>query len=172
LKRGHETPLASHTPEICSVNTLGIATPGPGTSVALFDNHNILAAIEEEKLSRSNDPHALPQLALASVLASSGLRLPDIGVIALADRGAAARKNHGKNSEHQSMLAHLRQLFAGRRFSNFDHHLCHAAGAFYTSDFSRSLVLTLDHGANGSSGLVAVGEDDQIKSLQSLSFTN
>jgi carbamoyltransferase len=154
------------------MNILGIATPGPGASVALFDHHHILAAIEEEKLSRTNDPHALPHLALFSVLASSGLRLSDVGSIALADRGTASKKTRRKNSEHEPALAHLRQLLAGRRFSRFDHHLCHAASAFYTSDYSRSLILTLDHGATGNSGLVAVGEDDQIKSLHSLSFPN
>src|SRR5882724_10045280 len=154
------------------MNTLGIASLGPGASVALFDNHNVLAAIEEEKLSRTNDPHGLPQLALVSVLTSSGLRLSDIGSIALADSGAASKKNPRKNSDHESALAHLRQLLAGRRFSRFDHHLCHAASSFYASDFSRSLILSLDHGANGNSGLVALGEDDQIKSLHSLSFPN
>lgn len=154
------------------MNILGIATPGPGASVALFDNHNILSSIEEEKLSRSNDPNALPHLALASVLSSSGLRLSDIGTIALADRGSPAKKTRRKNSGQQSVFSHLRQLLGGRRFSRFDHHLCHAAGAFYTSDFSRSLILTLDHGAGGNSGLVALGADDQIKSLHSLSFPN
>src|ERR1700751_3373821 len=154
------------------MNILGIATPGPGASVALFDNHNILAAIEEEKLSRANDPNALPHLALAGVLARNGLRLSDIGSIALADRGSPSKKARRKNSGQESVFSHLRQLLGGRRFSRFDHHLCHAAGVFYTSDFSRSLVLTLDHGASGTSGLVALGEDDQIKSLHSLSFPN
>jgi len=154
------------------VNILGIATPGPGASVALFDSHNILAAVEEEKLSRANDPHALPQLALKSVLAASGLRLADIAAITLADRGVTSTKNRRKNSSHEAALAHLRQLLAGRRFSRFDHHLCHAASAFYTSDFSHSLILTLDHGTNGNPGLIALGEDDQIKSLHSLSFPN
>ena len=37
-------------------------------------------------------------------------------------------------------------------FALFDHHLCHAASAFYTSDFSRSLVLTLDFGSHGAAG--------------------
>src|ERR1700751_5988923 len=154
------------------MNILGIATPGPGASVALFDNHNILAAIEEEKLSRANDPNALPHLALAGVLARNGLRLSDIGSIALADRGSPSKKARRKNSGQESVFSHLRQLLGGRRFARFDHHLCHAAGVFYTSDFSRSLVLTLDHGASANSGLVAVGEDDQIKSFHSLSFPN
>lgn len=155
-----------------SMNILGIATPGPGASVALFDNHNILTAIEEEKLSRANDQHALPQLALKSVLAWSALRLSDIGAIAVADRGTASKKNRRKNSGHEAALAHFRQLLGGRRFSRFDHHLCHAASAFYTSDFSRSLILTLDHGSNGNAGLVALGDEDQIKSLNSLVFPN
>ncbi len=154
------------------MNILGIATPGPGASVALFDSHNILAAIEEEKLTRVNDPHALPQLALKSVLASSGLRLADVGAIALADRGTASKKKGRKSSAHEAALAHLRQLLCGRRFSRFDHHLCHAASAFYTSDFSRSLILTLDHAGSGNAGLVALGEDDHLKSLHSLAFPN
>jgi carbamoyltransferase len=154
------------------MNILGIATPGPGVSVALFDSHNILAAIEEEKLSRANDPHALPQLALKNVLASSGLRLSDITHIALSDRSSTSKTNRRKNAPREAAVAHLRQLLSGRRFSRFDHHLCHAASALYTSDFSRSLILTLDHAANGNAGLVALGEDDHIKSLQSLSFPN
>src|SRR5258708_1203336 len=168
----YNLPPHSLTKHAENVIFLGTAPPAPGASVALFDRHNILAAVEEEKLSRTNDPHALPQLALATVLAASGLRLSDIDHIALADRAAASKKNHRKNSHYQGVLAHLRKLLGGRRFARFDHHLCHAASSFYASDFSRSLILSLDHGANGNAGLVALGEDDQIKSLHSLSFPN
>ena len=145
------------------MNILGIATPGPNTAVALLDHRGIIAAIEEEKLSRGNDQHALPQLALAAALSSSGLRLSDVHNIGLAAFNGSAKQNRRKNSPHEAALANLRQLLSGRRFSRFDHHLCHAASAFYTSDFSRSLILTLDHGANGIAGLVSLGEDDAIK---------
>ena len=154
------------------MNILGIATPGPNTAVALLDNRGIVAAIEEEKLSRGSDQHALPVLALASALASSGLRLLDVHSIGLAAFNGAAKRNRRKNSAHQAALANLRQLLSGRRFLRFDHHLCHAASAFYTSDFSRSLILTLDHGANGVAGSLSLGEDDAIKQLHSLSFPN
>jgi len=152
------------------MNILGIATPGPNAAVALFDNHSIVAAIEEEKLSRANDQHALPQLALARVLASAGMQLADVDTIALAAFGNGSKQNRRKNSRNQSTLAHLRQLLAGRRFALFDHHLCHAASAFYTSDFSRSLILTLDFGSHGAAGLVSLGEDDSIKPLHAISF--
>jgi carbamoyltransferase len=154
------------------VNILGIARPGPNTAAAVFDNHSIVAAIEEEKLSRTNDPQALPQLALASVLSLAGLNLSDVDAIALADRNGSKKRTGGKNSANVSTLAHLRQVLSGRRFTRFDHHLCHAASAFYTSDFARSLILTLDHGIHGNAGLIALGEDDQIKPLHSLSLPN
>jgi carbamoyltransferase len=154
------------------MNILGISTPGPNAAAALFDNRGIVAAVEEEKLTRFNDSHALPQLALQQVLGAAALRFSDVGTIAFADRGAKYRSGPKKSPAREAMLARLRQLLAGRRFLSFDHHLCHAASAFYTSDFSRSLILTLDHGANSSSGLIAIGEDDSLKSLHSLTFPN
>jgi carbamoyltransferase len=154
------------------MNILGISTPGPNAAAALFDNRGIVAAVEEEKLTRLSDTHALPQLALQQVLAGAGLRFSDLGTIAFADRGAKNRNSQRPSPAREAMLARLRQLLAGRRFVSFDHHLCHAASAFYTSDFSRSLILTLDHGANSSSGLIAIGEDDNIKPLQTLAFPN
>jgi len=154
------------------MNILGISTPGPNAAAALFNNRGIVAAVEEEKLTRLNDSHALPQLALQQVLAAAGLRLSDVGTIAFADRGAKNRNGQKKSPAREAMLARLRLLLAGRRFLSFDHHLCHAASAFYTSDFSRSLILTLDHGANSSSGLIAIGEDDNLKPLHSLAFPN
>src|SRR5579863_10372635 len=150
------------------MNILGISTPGPNASAALFDNRGIVAGIEEEKLTRLSDSQALPQFAIQEVLAAAGLRLADVGTIALAGRSSAKKRPRSKHANGEAALSHLRQLLAGRRFITFDHHLCHAASAFYTSDFSRSLVLTLDHGSAASSGLIALGEDDNLKSLHTL----
>jgi carbamoyltransferase len=154
------------------VNILGISTPGPNAAAALFDDRGIVAAIEEEKLTRLSDPHALPQLALKQVLATAKLSLTDVDSLSLADRGPGARNGRKKDPARDAMLAHLRQLLAGRRFLSFEHHLCHAASAFYTSDFSRSLVLTLDHGANTLAGSITIGEDDNLKLLHTLAFPN
>jgi carbamoyltransferase len=154
------------------MNILGISTPGPNAAATLFDNRGIVSAIEEEKLTRLNDSQALPQLAIPQILAAADLRLSEVNAIAVADRGSASKRAHPKGSDREAVLAHLRQLLAGRRFACFDHHLCHAASGFYTSDFSRSLVLTLDHGAGASSGLVALGQDDHLKPLRSLQFPN
>src|SRR5262245_46060639 len=154
------------------MNILGISTAGPNAAAALFDDRGIVAAIEEEKLTRLNDSHALPQLAFKQVLATATLELSDVGSIAFADRGTNGRSSRKKNPAREAMLAHLRQLLSGRRFLSFGHHICHAASAFYTSDFSRSLVLSLDHGAAAASGGIALGEDDNLKPLHTLAFPN
>ena len=155
------------------MNILGISTPGPNAAAALCDNRGVVAAIEEEKLTRLNDSRALPQIALQRVLAAGNLRLADVDSIALAVRAEKRpRRPPARNASRDAALVHLRQLLSGRRFIGFDHHLCHAASAFYTSDFSRSLVLTLDHGAGAISGLLALGEDDHLKPLHTLAFPN
>jgi carbamoyltransferase len=155
------------------MNILGISTPGPNAAAALCDNRGVVAAIEEEKLTRLNDSRALPQIALQRVLAAGNLRLADVDSIALAVRAEKRpRRPPARNGSRDAALVHLRQLLSGRRFIGFDHHLCHAASAFYTSDFSRSLVLTLDHGAGAISGLLALGEDDHLKPLHTLAFPN
>jgi len=54
--------------------------------------------------------------------------------------------------------------------SSFDHHLCHAASAYYTSGLDRALILSLDEGTASRSGLLALGSEDEITPLHSLKF--
>jgi len=54
----------------------------------------------------------------------------------------------------------------GRRLLAPEHHLCHAASAFYASPFDRALILTLDEQGDGCAALVAVGEGNQIRVLR------
>jgi carbamoyltransferase len=57
---------------------------------------------------------------------------------------------------------------AGAGIEAFDHHLCHAASAFYASPFERALIVTLDEQGDGRTGLVALGEGAQIRELDSV----
>ena len=58
------------------------------------------------------------------------------------------------------------------RVVNLDHHLCHAASAFYPSPFERALILTLDDQGDGLSGTVALGEGNRIRVLRKIAFPN
>jgi carbamoyltransferase len=46
-----------------------------------------------------------------------------------------------------------------KKFQRFDHHMSHAACAFYQSDFTKSLIFTYDGGGNGAFFNVYVAED-------------
>ncbi len=156
-----------------SLRILGVSTVGRGSAVALLDESSVLFAIEEEKLNRLQDSLDIPRLALQRCLAENHLQLSDCRAIAVAQHlpaisTGAARRKGAKPTATEDQLRQL--LLGGPRPSQFDHHLCHAASAYYTSGFDRSLILSLDYGASSQSGLIATGEADEIRPHQSLKF--
>jgi carbamoyltransferase len=155
------------------MNFLGISSLGHSSAVALLNDQGVVFAIEEEKLNRQHDPTEIPRLALDRCLLENHLKLSDCRAVGLADRGIAAtasrsRKKRVTHSAAHDRLLHL--LRGGPRLSRFDHHLCHAASAYYTSGYDRSLILTLDEGAGSQSGLLTLGDGDEIEPLHSFKF--
>jgi carbamoyltransferase len=54
----------------------------------------------------------------------------------------------------------------------YDHHYCHATSAYYTSDYDRSLVVTLDGGGDGLSGSIYRGEHGRLTRLSAVDSFN
>src|ERR1700682_803213 len=173
---------------------LGISSLHRDSAAALFDGNSAIAAIEEEKLSRSSGTGGIPRKAIAGCLELQGARLSDVTLAALADRPreAALREaefnlrllfSHpraadwtrtlGRNFRERTQLRQLRGLLGDTpALVYFDHHHCHAASAFYTSGFDRALILTLDEGGEMRSGQISLGENDEIHPVRSLRFPN
>ena len=154
------------------MHILGISSLGRSSAVALIDEHSVLFAIEEEKLSRQEAPD-VPRLALERCLHENQLKLSECRAIALAERSAPSSRPHRRNKRPvRSALQQLLQdlLRGGPRPAHFDHHLCHAASAYYSSGFDRSLILSLDGGANSQAGMILMGDGDEIRPLHTLKF--
>jgi len=152
---------------------LGVSTLGHSTAVALVDEQNVLFAIEEEKLSRLQDTSEIPRLALDRCLHENRLKLSDCRAIALAERPATRAKSRRrkKRPERSAAQQQLQDLLRdGPRPAHFDHHLCHAASAYYASGFDRALIFSFDEGALSQSGLIALGDGDEIRPLDSMKF--
>lgn len=150
---------------------LGISTLGRSSAVALLNDRGVLFAIEEEKLTRLQDSTEVPRLALDRCLLENHLTLSEIRAIGLADRVPPVARPRGKRHVRSAAQELLHQLLRdGSRPAHFDHHLCHAASAYYTSGFDRALVLSLDHGIGSQSGLIALGDGDELEPLLSLKF--
>ena len=61
----------------------------------------------------------------------------------------------------ESILSYLRQLGVEAPVYYVDHHMCHAASAYYTSGFSKdSLVVTTDGSGDGLCSTVSIVDDD------------
>ena len=152
---------------------LGISTLGRSSAVTLIDDHSVLFAIEEDKLSRHESPD-VPRLALERCLHEHQLRISDCRAIALAERSRPTSRGRGKRKRRPERSELQQQLFdllrGGPRPAHYDHHLCHAASAYYTSGYDRALILSLDEGAGSLSGVVFVGDGDEIRPLQSMKF--
>ncbi len=172
---------------------LGISDLEHDPAVALIDDHRPVAAIEESKLNRSSRGSRFPQLALEYCLREAGVTMADVEISAAAGRAnlASVREarlcsqfpvpdgSHTAGRSFGRSSRDLGRLSAVERFldlknplDTFEHHLCHAASAFYPSPFDRAAVLTLDQCGDMWSGLLAVGEGTKLRSVKPLRFPN
>jgi carbamoyltransferase len=174
---------------------LGLSALAHDTAAALLGEDGFSVAFEESKLTRARSTAGIPREAIRFCLGSAGIAWRDIRAIAIASRpwrswwrrtGFRARylpiapassayyqsKFLGELARELNNQRILRLLSGDARVPllNFDHHLCHAASAFYASPFERSLILTLDEQGDGLSGLVSLGERGQIRVEHSLPF--
>ena len=67
---------------------------------------------------------------------------------------------------------YLRSDVKGKRLIAVNHHLCHAAGAYYTSPFSRSKIFTWDGGGDGENASVSYGEGNKINQYDPKNLKN
>src|SRR5690349_12105711 len=174
--------------------TLGMWAFGRDSSVVLVDETSIVAAIEEEKLSRSAGTGGIPRLAVARCLEQANAKIQDVQVVAFpfrpgmsALREARVRLRRtfsgtglsgwihslGQSLRQVGQFRQIRRLYGtSGSFLFLDHHLCHAASAYYTSPFDRALVLTLDERGDMHSGSLYLGEGDELRPLKTLHFPN
>ena len=174
---------------------LGLSSFKHDAAAALLQEGAIKAAIENDKLSRSHI-RGLPEDAIRSCLEKAGATWQDVDAVAVATRpfhgwwrrsllrarrvpfspvASAYYEAHelgvlAQQTNNMRLLRH--QKSAPAKLVNFDHHLCHAANAFYLSPYERALVLTMDEQGDGISGMVAVGEGAQIHTLRRIPFPN
>ena len=152
---------------------LGI-TLGHDTSFALVDNGSLEGIVEAERYFRQKR-YKLHCLTLEEGKHASGYQYVDInelrmflGVIGKSwgkDFDAIAVQNQGRTEEFNNLIVVFRQEgYTYRNIYSVDHHLSHAALAFYTSPFEKSLVLSYD--GQGNDGYSIVFGADGVTGLK------
>src|SRR5260221_2205526 len=179
-----------------SVYILGLSAMGHDPAAALIDDQGeVVAAIEEGKLGRTRSFGGIPRSAIRFCLDRAKIRWQDIERVAVASNPNLAfvrraffrtrlapfapissayyfNKALGELGRELNNLRILREMVGGTadRVVHFDHHLCHAASAYFGSSFEKALIVSLDNQGDGRAGLVGLGEETRIRELSSIPF--
>ena len=173
---------------------LGISAMAHDPAAALLAQGRIIAAMEESKLTRSRLTLGIPREAIRYCLDTAGISWRDLDRIAIAGcPGRAwrretifrarvaprsprssvyfANKAFGELGRELNNIRILRELRdAPSAIAEFDHHLSHAASAYYASNFDRALIVSLDERGDSRAGFVGLGHGSSISEIDSISL--
>lgn len=115
---------------------VGIGGAHAKAACAVVKDGTLVAAVEERKLSRQKQVAGLPEHSLAFCLKQAKAPAHEVNIVALVRPLAS--------SPDARIHLELRQRFPNSQLIVVDHHLAHAASAYYLSPFEEATVLTLD----------------------------
>ena len=166
---------------------------GHNATAALLKDGMIIAAISEERLSRIKNDAGYPKRAVDKVLEISNCSPIDIDYVALATNFLHPREFYQSwdwyKKSYEDQICEVQSMEQKERYFTMrlrerkatiikhlginedkikvvEHHLAHAAAAYYGSGFSEdALVLTLDGSGDGVCATVNIIENNKIKRI-------
>jgi carbamoyltransferase len=126
---------------------------------ALLKNGEVLAAVEEAKMTRGQRPGGLPHSAIEECLRLSNATRDQVDCVALVRPVVAQTMGRGPEAE---LHVALRDQFPYAEVVVVEHHMAHAASAFFASPFEKATVLTLDQAGDFRCGARWRASGDQI----------
>jgi len=176
---------------------LGISAFYHDSAAALVEDGHIVAAAQEERFTRKKHDPSFPMHAIGYCLEAAGARLSDIDhvafydkpflkferlletYIALAPAGFRSfqmaiplwlKEKLFQKSLLRKKLKEFDEEFDGARLLFTEHHLSHAASAFYPSPFDKAVVLTMDGVGEWATTSAALGEGNRLEIFQEIHF--
>ena len=177
---------------------LGLAAYYHDASATLIDDGEIIAAAQEERFTRKKHDAAFPSNAIKSCLEEHALRLADVDYIVFYEKPFLKFERlletyisfapRGIRSFNTALPIWLREKLFQKDLiakelrvidSNFDdtgklhfseHHLSHAASAFYPSPFKEAVVLTLDGVGEWATTTAAIGSGNKLDLKREIKF--
>jgi carbamoyltransferase len=174
---------------------LGLSAYYHDSAAALLRDGAIVAAAHEERFTRKKHDAAFPRQAASYVLEEAGIGLSDLTAIAFYDKPYLKFERlmetyHGfaprgvvsflsampvwikeKLFMKKMLRDELAKLGQGKPRLLFpEHHLSHAASAFYPSPFDEAAILTIDGVGEWSTTTIGLGRGKDITFLRELDF--
>ena len=158
------------------------------TGASLVSNGKIIASINEERLSRKKNDGLFPWRAYKKIMKEYNLSSKEISAVAFPDKKALWQTYHilkyafktyqetGIKLSKYVQASFKRALDYKRLPPNslkklpiyfIEHHLCHAASAYYTSPWDDVAIVTLDGMGDWCiGGTINIGQNGKIKTLR------
>ena len=177
---------------------LGLSAFYHDSAAALLADGEIVAAAQEERFTRKKHDAGFPRHAVEYCLGAAGIRLADVDHVAFYDKPFLkferlletdlAFAPRGFRSFRMAIPLWLREkLFLKdllkvelkkfapdfpweSRLLFSEHHLSHAASAYYPSPFDRAVVLTLDVVGEWATTSLALGEGEKLAIQREIHF--
>ena len=179
--------------------TLGLNFLHSDSSACIFENGLLIAAVEEERFTRKKHDAAFPHHAIQYCIKEAGIEATEIDnvvfyekpfvkferlletYLAFAPKGfksfATAMpvwikdKLFQKTALIQELKSTLNERVDWRERLLFsEHHLSHAASAYYPSPFESAAVLTLDGVGEWTTTSLAIGKGSDLKVVKEIHF--
>ena len=180
------------------MRALGLSAFYHDSAAALVEDGHVIAAAQEERFTRKKFDANFPKQALDYCLAEAGCSLGEVDYVVFYDKPFIKFERlletyltlspRGFTSFRMALPLWLREklfqksLIAGElkalepkfdwqnRLLFCEHHLSHAASAFYPSPFDRAAVLTLDGVGEWTTTAAAVGEGTNLEIHKEIQF--
>ncbi|MBI4528297.1 MAG: carbamoyltransferase [Deltaproteobacteria bacterium] len=174
------------------MNILGISCYFHDAAAALLRDGDLVAAAEEERFTRKKHDYAFPQNAIEFCLNLGGLRPSDLDYVVFFEKpfikferlllSSMQTFPRSQRVFREAMISwlgdklwikHLIQKRLGVPPSKIlfsEHHLSHAASAFFCSPFEESAILTVDGVGEWTTASLGVGKGTEIKQLKDIRF--
>lgn len=173
---------------------LGISAYYHDSAAVLLIDGRIAAAAQEERFTRKKHDSSFPKQAIAYVLQEAGMKGSDIAYVAFYEKPfikferlletyhAFAPKGvysfikaipvwiKEKLYMKRVLKDELAQLNIRSKILFPEHHLSHAASAFYPSSFEKAVILTVDGVGEWATTTICQGDKENITLLRELQF--
>ena len=180
------------------MRVLGVSAYYHDSAAALIEDGSIVAAAQEERFTRKKHDSSFPAHAIRYCLEEGGTDLAGIDFVVFYDKPFLKFERlietylafvpRGFNSFRMAMPIWIKEKLFQKtmlrnEFRKFDpafdweekllfseHHLSHAASAFYPSPFEEALVLTMDGVGEWTTTSAAIGRGHDLKIIRELHF--
>ena len=177
---------------------LGISAFYHDSAACILKNGEILAAAQEERFTRKKHDSSYPFNAIEFVLNFADINLNDVNKIvffekpflkferlletyvAFAPRGFLSfskampiwikEKLFQKKMLFNNLKKHDKNYISDKNLFFSDHHLSHAASAFYPSPFEEAIILTADGVGEWATTTIAIGKGNKLEIKKEIHF--